>query len=199
MKTSITREAWLVRLCERFIWPLIEKHDGKRAPKYRVSVGFPKGSRGGKGAHAIGQCWPTQSSADDTVEMFISPELKDFAAAEVLVHELVHASVGNKAKHGPVFKRLAVAIGLEGPMTATNAGTELAGRIKAWIKVMPEYPHAPLIPNAGMKKPGSRLLKAQCPCCGYTVRITRQWVDVAPPTCPDPECDCYREAMEIPS
>jgi hypothetical protein len=32
--------------------------------------------------------------------------------------------------------------------------------------------------------PASRLLKATCPDCGYTIRITKKWVDAAKPVCP---------------
>lgn len=34
------------------------------------------------------------------------------------------------------------------------------------------------------KKQRARLLKAVCGRCGYTVRVTRKWIDVGPPPCP---------------
>ena len=38
---------------------------------------------------------------------------------------------------------------------------------------------------AAPKKQSSRLLKAECESCGYTVRVTRKWVDqVGAPHCP---------------
>jgi hypothetical protein len=33
-------------------------------------------------------------------------------------------------------------------------------------------------------KPGSRLLKCECPACGYTIRTTQKWLDIGTPTCP---------------
>jgi hypothetical protein len=34
-------------------------------------------------------------------------------------------------------------------------------------------------------KQGTRMLKCDCSACGYTVRITRKWLDAAgPPICP---------------
>ena len=69
-----TREAWLTHFAEKFIWPRIEKGGARRPAKYRVSVGFPKGHRGSKG-HSIGQCWSQEVSADQTCEIFISPDV----------------------------------------------------------------------------------------------------------------------------
>lgn len=34
------------------------------------------------------------------------------------------------------------------------------------------------------KKQTTRLLKAECGQCGYTVRLTKRWLDVGPPGCP---------------
>lgn len=35
------------------------------------------------------------------------------------------------------------------------------------------------------EKQGTRLLKCRCASCGYTVRTTRKWLDLAgPPICP---------------
>jgi hypothetical protein len=45
------------------------------------------------------------------------------------------------------------------------------------------YPHAPL--NVGTRKTQStRMLKAVCPTCGYTVRLSAKWADKGLPTCP---------------
>jgi hypothetical protein len=184
-------------LAARHLWPLIESHGGKAPAGWRVSVGFPKGSRGGKGGHAIGQCWPAAASADDHTEMFISPELEAPRAADVLLHELIHAACP-RAKHGGEFKRIAKACGLTGKMTATVAGPDLAARIVEWLAKMPAYPHGVLkVPTGSRVGPGSRLLKVSCDACGYTMRVTRTWLEVALPTCPDQECNGHGEAMTV--
>lgn len=37
----------------------------------------------------------------------------------------------------------------------------------------------------GKKKQSTRMIKASCPECGYTVRVTRKWLDTAgAPICP---------------
>jgi hypothetical protein len=189
-----TREAWLTYFAEKYLWPRIEAAGGQRAPKYRVSVGFPKNRRGGKG-HSIGQCWSTEVSADQTCEIFISPELDAVQAVGVLCHEGCHAAVGVRHGHRAPFRKLALAIGLSGPMRATLPTPELEAMIQGWIAVEPAYPHAPLIAATSPTKPGSRLLKTRCDACGYTVRVTRQWLDIASPVCPDPNCEAYQEPM----
>lgn len=185
------REAWLTELAERFLWPLIEKQGGKKPAKWRLSIGFPK-AHGGR--RSIGQCWSTTSSADGTFEMFVSPEPEVFDAVHVTLHECVHASVGLAAGHKKPFKDLATACGLTGKMTATTAGEALAATIKeTWLPSMPAFPGAVLQPGEEAKKPGSRLIKAECPQCGYTVRITAKWLAIAVPHCPNPDCTPSRK------
>jgi hypothetical protein len=195
MKTPLTtREAWLTHFAEVYLWPRIEVAGGHRPQKYRVSVGFPKGRRGGKG-HSIGQCWSQEVSADQTCEIFVSPELDAAQAVAVLAHEAIHASVGVHCGHRAPFKKLALGIGLSGPMRATVPTPEFEAAIRAWIGAESVYPHAPLSAVTSPTRPGSRLLKASCEGCGYTVRVTRQWLDVANPVCPDPDCPYYQEPM----
>lgn len=177
----MNREEWLTRMADKYVWPLIERHGGKRPEKVRLSVGFPKGSRS-----AIGQHWDPGLSADGTHEVFISPRLNaesDTGAVATLVHELVHAALPPNTGHKGPFKRLATAVGLEGKMTATNAGKELMASIKKWIEELGAYPHAVLTPANAEAKPGSRLLKLECPGCGYILRTTAKWMLVGLPTC----------------
>jgi len=199
MQTPLTtREAWLTHFVEKYLWPRIEVAGGQRPARYRVSVGFPKGRRGSKG-HSIGQCWAQEMSADQSCEIFVSPELDAAQALAVLSHEVCHAAVGVQHGHRAPFKKLALAIGLSGPMRATVPTAEFEETIRTWIAGEPAYPHAPLSAATSPTKPGSRLLKACCEVCGYTVRVTRQWLDIASPVCPDPDCDAYQEAMTSPS
>lgn len=196
----MNREGWLTKVATAHLWPLIESKGGKVPSDWRVSVGFPKGSRGGKGSHAIGQCWPTAASADKHSEIFISPELDAMRAADVLLHELIHAATPGTG-HKSAFKRIAVACGLTGRMPATVAGPELAATLRAMLAAMPAYPHGPLrVPEgAGKARPGSRLIKVSCPACDYTMRITRTWLELAIPACPNPDCDACGDTMTVQS
>lgn len=195
MQVSLTtREAWLMHFAELYLWPRIEAAGAQRPHKYRVSVGFPKGRRGTKG-HSVGQCWSQEVSADQTCEIFVSPELDATQAVAVLSHEACHAAVGVRHGHRAPFKKLALAIGLTGPMRATLPTADFENTIRAWIAAESPYPHAPLSAASSPTRPGSRLLKARCEGCGYIVRVTRQWLDIASPICPNPNCDDYQEPM----
>lgn len=195
--SALNREGWLTKVATAHLWPLIESKGGKVPSDWRVSVGFPKGSRGGKGGHAIGQCWPTAASADKHSEIFISPELEPGRAVDVLLHELIHVAAPG-AKQGGEFKRLALACGLTGKMTATVAGPELAALIAKILAAVGPYPHGVLRVPAGAKVgPGSRLLKVSCDGCGYTMRITRTWLELAIPGCPDADCSHAGDQMTV--
>lgn len=168
--------------------PWLKRAGAGATPELRVSVGWPLGRKkaGGKGLHAIGQCFPSVASADGKFEIFISPELAEpTRVCDVLLHELVHAYVGLEAKHGKEFKLIAVGVGLAGKMTATTASPELKPKLIELCRALGDYPHGELHGGGGITpKQGTRLLKAQCLKCGYLVRVTSKWLDMAYPTCP---------------
>ena len=107
--------------------------------------------------------------------------------------------------HGKEFKALAVELGLTGPMTATVASPELLDFIN-WtlLPQLGKYPHGaitgrgeilvpptepgdkPIIlrPDDRPKKQSTRMLKAECPECGYTIRLAKKWAEVGLPSCP---------------
>jgi hypothetical protein len=183
----MTREQWLLNACAE-MEPWLKEAGAGAAPDLRVSVGWPLGRKktGGKGSHAIGQCFDHVSSKDGRYEIFISPELAEpTRVCDVLLHELVHAYVGLEAKHGKDFKLIATRVGLTGKMTATVASDILIPKLKVLVAELGGYPHAELGAGVGLTpKQGTRLLKAYCPRCGYVVRITRKWADVGLPVCP---------------
>jgi hypothetical protein len=182
---SIRRQLWLEAgaeaLRERFA------SVGYKVPaNVRVSIGWPRGSHG-KG-RAIGQCWGDTASSDKHHEIFVSPELGEKAASVqilgVLAHEMAHATVGVPAGHKAPFKKCAVAIGLEGKMTATTEGADFIAWAKGIVKTLGDYP-AGRLSLAGRKKQTTRLLKCECEDCGYNVRVTRKWVESdGAPICP---------------
>ncbi|MEG7677046.1 hypothetical protein U2060_15005, partial [Listeria monocytogenes] len=83
------------------------------------------------------------------------------------------------AGHGPKFRALATAIGLEGKMTATVPGEALRATLAEIIESVGPWPHAELRKGEAADKPkkqGTRMLKVQCPACDYTVRTTQTWI-----------------------
>lgn len=183
-----TREQWLEKAVSLSA-DLFKAH-GYEVPRLRVTCGWP--SSGGCAAkkRTIGQCWAGEASSDGLNQIFISPWLDDVAGPSgvlaTLVHEVVHAVVGLEAKHGKLFRKCATAVGLEGKMTSTNANEALCREQAAWAEKLGEYPHAKLDKlKSPVKKQTTRMHKAECDECGYTVRLSQKWLDeVGSPWCP---------------
>jgi hypothetical protein len=85
--------------------------------------------------------------------------------------------------HKGPFRKIAKKMGLEGKMTATHPGAELAEHLNALCVKIGPYPHASL-DRSQAKKQSTRMLKLECAGCGYTVRTTAKWIEAGMPTCP---------------
>jgi hypothetical protein len=198
MENTLTREQWLNLLKERFRDVFKELAPSWTFPeKLRISVGWPSKNPLGRKKRSIGQCWHPDCSEDGSTEIFISPFLGDaYKAAETVLHELVHAVVGTEAGHKGQFVSCAKKLGFMAPWTQTPASDELKDRIANILGTMPPFPHAGL--DAAMvdkmtKKQGTRMLKAKCQECGYTVRTTKQWLDKSGA----PLCPCNTQVMAV--
>lgn len=199
-----TREAWLMRAVEVFR-PRFDEI-GLPLPKtIHVSVGFSYGARAESGK-VLGSCWARRASKDNANHIFISPESGDTVEViETLLHELIHAADDCESGHKGPFAEAATRLGFLGPMTATPSSVELAAELMTIVETLGEYPHGALsIParvpanapvgvgvtvgggklHSGPAKQGTRMLKLECPCCGYTVRTTAKWLAVGVPSCP---------------
>jgi hypothetical protein len=177
--SSLERQRWLEAAVEALRAKFADT--GYAIPeKVRVSIGWPKRAAT---CGAIGECWATDASSDQHAELFISPELTEGARIlDVLAHELVHATVGTAAGHKKPFKQCALKIGLQGPMRSTTPAPEFTAWVETLFKRIGPYPAGFLTYTP---KQGTRMLKCECSCCGYTVRITRKWLSLAgPPICP---------------
>ncbi len=180
------REAWLkqaiVKLEGRFT-----KY-GHKMPAVKVSVGFPGG---GSAKKRIGEHWSPEASDDKVGSIFISPVLSNsIEVLGVLVHEMVHAVAGNKAGHGPAFKRIATQMGLTGKMRSTTVGELLKQDLEYMITQIGDYPHAKLNLSMGRKKQSTRMVKQCCEACEYIVRSSQKCIDehgpVICPSCNNP-------------
>ena len=178
-----TREEWLVRL-EDALRPSFQLIGYPIPNQVRVTCGWPSKAALSRSRRRVGECWPPTASADQTVEIFISPCLGEgVEAAKALVHEMVHATgaMGHRGK----FPKIAKAIGLRKPWRATQASPELQARLNALIAKLGPYPHATLdVSMMPHKKDGTRLQKVVCADCGYTIRTTKLWIEKGLPTCP---------------
>lgn len=176
------RDAWLAEAVEK-LRPLFIEAGTPIPEKVRASIGFPSRNAGRSNKQRIGECWGNPS--DGIPQVSVSPVTDDAAKIlDILAHELVHATVGCECGHRGPFKRLALAIGLEGKMTATVPGEALAGKLKAIASKLGPLPHVAL-DLSGRKKQTTRMLKAECSPCEYIVRLTRKMIDThGCPICP---------------
>lgn len=179
---TANREAWLGAAIE-ILRPMFADAAGVELPAdIAVSCGWP----GGKSVRkVIGQCWPTKSG-DGIPHLFISPTLAEpVEVLATLVHELVHAWDDCENGHKAPFGRVARALGLEGKLTATHAGERLHEQLAIVADTLGPYPHKRISVNAAgtVKKQTTRMLKVECPACGYVVRTTAKWLELGTPTC----------------
>jgi hypothetical protein len=197
------RESWLNDVADR-LRPAFAQLGAPLPDRLRIAIGFPST---GRRAKARGECWDSTASADDTFEIFIRPDLAEadggmaMLVAAALAHELVHAAVGIKAGRGPEFRKVALGIGLIGPMRATGPGPAFLALAAPIIDAVGPLPHARLLVDkshadanpqdedapltTSPRKQASRHVKCTCPACGYIARTSRSWIDQAgPPHCP---------------
>ena len=179
------REEWLLAATEE-LRPIFGSI-GKPLPTHlRVACGFPSNA---KRSGAIGECWADTASDDKTFEVLISPVIDDpLRVFDILVHELCHATAG-AMNHGINFQKVASAMNLiptgtgAQPWKSTARGTQFEADFGSIVQSLGPYPHAKLTMSE-RKVQTTRMLKAVCPSCGYTVRLTSKWANLGLPTCP---------------
>lgn len=201
------RETWLRTLAE-FMMPRFEQC-GFPIPPFRVGTGF---TSGGQYCNAGGECWNKTVSADGHFEIFIMPDRTDnMEIAAILCHELIHAAVGLQERHKGNFAVMMNRLGLLRPYTSSVPGPQFIEWIQPKLDELGPIPHAALKfrrtkggaePEAGeggseagtddgepgssnaKKKQSTRMLKAHCEECGYTVRLAKKWAQALGAECP---------------
>ena len=180
----LTREAWLLFAVDHL--SRLFSEIGYKVPRVRVACAVPATSRRGS---AVGQCWPTARSDDLVNEIYISPVYSDpIDVLDTLTHELVHAVDDCQHRHGPEFKKIALAIGLQGRMREASAGPALRGRLQSLAVILVEelgpYPHAKLAVGGALFTQSRRPPRAECPRCKYKVSMLKPYLKHGPPICP---------------
>lgn len=180
--THPTREAWLLAAIDA-MRPDFADAGLSLVAGIRVSCGFPSRPAVAARSRRIGECWRPEAAADGIPQILISPLLADpVEVLGVLRHELIHASgIYNHAKG---FAKAAVKLGLVLPAKATTVGEGLRAHLADMAQSIGAYPHAALTPGNVTKKQTTRMLKVECPECGYTVRTTARWIAEGLPICP---------------
>lgn len=193
-----TREEWLMTAIQ-LLRPMFLERGYQIPEKVKATVGFP--SSGGRGK-TIGECHCHSASADNTVEMFISPvNAQPQRILDILVHELGHAVLGVKEGHRNRFRKFCKVMELEGKPTHTTSGEPFRKLFAHVLADLGPIPHAALTATAKKRQKG-RNLKVECPCCGFKFRASKQpLLDGSAldsqgryVRCPMP--DCYEEDKE---
>lgn len=191
-----TREAWLTEAASILMDGVILPAAGMDAPPaFRITTGFPKHTRGRR---VIAQCFVREASTDGVNEVFVSPELDNpMDILPTLVHELIHAADNCASGHRGFFARVAQAVGLEGPMTATVAGPALQAQLQALCNALGAYPHSRMDIDKFHVKQTVRQLKVSCNRCGFLARSSasqlRNWARA------DECCPCCRNPLTFPA
>jgi hypothetical protein len=175
---SLNRETWLKMVTTEHLSKLFKQAGNYIIPEdVKVSCGFPPSGNRGTKQKTLGVCFNRASSVNGINEIFISPVLDDTSRVlDVLIHELIHAVDDCVHGHKGLFKQIALAVGLEGKMTATVAGEELQKKLKAIIDVVGEYPHSEL--KLSGKKQTTRNIKLACNCCEFSFRTSRKNIEL---------------------
>lgn len=180
MSNNETREAWLNRAIG-LLRPIFSRRGFTVPSSCVASCGF---ASTGTRSHHIGQCWSSTSSEDGRTQIFISPVLHDpVEVLDTLTHELVHAVDDCKHKHGKEFKKIAIGIGMVGPMRSAGAGPDLKRSLIEVASRLGPYPHGRLLISHRkiVQKPRPR---ARCEKCGFEVPMFRKFLTYGPPICP---------------
>jgi hypothetical protein len=162
---------------------------------------------------AVGWFWhgrwtgESKKQANALHEINMSAEhLKDYHMGELLLHELAHAENDHQGikdcagrRHNKKFKVMAERLGLKvekggsvgfGVTDLGDLAKEFLNKIK-FDRSLFELCRLVAEPKGAA---GSRLLKCECPGCGYVVRTTAKWLAVGLPVCP---CGETMEAAEV--
>jgi hypothetical protein len=186
-----TREQWLTRFVEN-IRPTFSEAGFPLPERIRVTCGFPSKMARSDKRRAIGEHWPPAASEDATHEISVSQTVSDpIQVAAILVHELGHAATDGDGHKGR-FPQCMNAMLLEGKPTSTVAGEPFKTAFGRMIASLGKYPHAKLNVGGGKKTQTTRMMKAVCPQCEYTVRLSQKWAAVGLPVCP-----CCDETFEL--
>ena len=180
MTHHATRESWLMAAVN-LIRPIFLAKNHVIPEDVMVSCGFA--STGTRSRH-IGQCWSRGSCTNERNQIFISPVLfEPVEVLDTLVHELIHAVDDCKNKHGREFKKIALSLGLKGPMRSAGAGPELLKLLEQLSLQLGPYPHGAL-KVAHRKAVYTARARAKCPECGFQVPMYKRFLEYGPPLCP---------------
>lgn len=201
------REAWLTE-CARLLARDVFAPANYDVPKnVRFACSWPSRAALAPKQRRIGEAWSDECAADGHFGIMISQSVDDPSTVmSILAHELVHVTVGLKCGHRGPFRKCALAIGLEGKMTATVAGKAFKRITAPLLEELGPYPHGAIgpvyregdEPTSTLPKPQKgRMRKGQCDECGLILRLAKAWFEGRRLTCPDLDCAGHERLLMI--
>ena len=189
-----TREEYLQKAKDE-LNERVFKQAGYEIPEVKISCSWALGTAD-KNKKTLGQCVPRSWSKANINEIMIMPTVDDSEKAiDILAHELVHAVDDNKSGHGAGFRKICLAVGLNGSsqMRHACAGDELKQTIAEIVKDIGLYPHSELQIHK-RKKQSTRMIKVSCTECNFSYRTSRKNIGMMANTI----CNgCGSDSLEI--
>lgn len=184
------REAWLTVMAESLVRQFDIFSD---LPKYKISVGFPRGARGSN--KLVGQTIPASKTDDGIAQIFVTPIAgTDEEAVLVLMSQLCELKA---AQSGLTLSAALESAGLVRtgdklkPIAFENH-KDMQGIIEAITMAIGNYPHA-AVKRDYERQRDSAGIKIFCEKTGYKARIAQSWLDkLGSPKCPC--CDVSMKA-----
>lgn len=177
----MNREEWLNNLADRLL-PWFAENGLTPTGPIRVSCGWPFRSP----RKVEGECWSSKCAEDGSRQIHVSPKHADgMRVARILAHEILHACMPDGTGHKGAFKQGCKTLGLDGKPTSAEPGPETqADVLQPILDDLGPYPHSALTPGMEQKKQSTRMLKIECPSCGFIARTTAKWIEeIGLPTC----------------
>jgi len=169
------REAWLKAFSKSVAGSMASNMELEADASLRLSCGFVPSQGRRKVASAV-LLAPT-CSADDSAELFVSPELAEAdKVADAILPLIIQAHLGDWAN------RMTAQFMRELPLAGIKARA---------LSVCGEYPHAEItLPTR--RTDGTRLLKVVCSVepANFVVRMSAKCLNVGTPVCP-----CHNQGM----
>ena len=189
-----TREEYLQKAKDE-LNDRVFKQAGYEIPEVKISCSWALGTAD-KNKKTLGQFVPRSWSKANINEIMIMPTVDDSEQViDTLAHELVHAVDDNKSGHGAGFRKICLAVGLNGSsqMRYACAGDELKQTIVEIVKDIGLYPHSELQIHK-RKKQSTRMLKVSCTECNFSYRTSRKNIGMMANTI----CNgCGSDSLEI--
>ena len=173
-----TREEYLQKAKDE-LNERVFKQAGYEIPEVKISCSWALGTAD-KNKKTLGQCVPRSWSKANINEIMIVPTVDDsLQVIDTLAHELVHAVDDCESGHGAGFRKICMAVGLNGnsQMTYACAGDELTQTIKEIVEDIGLYPHNELQIHK-RKRQTTRMIKVSCTECNFSYRTSRKNIDM---------------------